>query len=96
MRGNGGNNPFLRHQAQMQTRECHDPQFQILCPNCKGENFVPSVKFFRTPGAVIGTFDVTMEQTNLCVKCGMVIDILKDKVRSELNLEEKSTCSSGE
>lgn len=87
-------NPFIRGNQQQpapQAQANMDPKNQLICVSCECERFTPSFRMFRSPSLqAIGTEDVTMEQSFICVNCGWKLDLMKSPKRSELQKEIKT------
>lgn len=69
---------------QQSPRVTHDPQNQVLCDNCGCEHIRPRLHVFRTPGQLIGTVDVTMDQITVCEDCGETVNIGTANLRRDV------------
>lgn len=69
---------------QPQPKITHDPKNQVLCPSCGGENFRPRLVFFRLPGQIIGSVDVTGAQQTICEACGEIVDVVRAPLRKDV------------
>lgn len=75
---------FPKQRPAPQPKVTHDPQNQVLCPVCGGENLTTRLHVFRQPGMQIGTVDCTMNSMMICEMCREPVDISKAALRKEI------------